>query len=78
MSVDRGPIDEPEVVSVDQEAEQQDLEDAGWVRLYRQGKLLWQHPESGHLYPRGPAIRRLRMASHEGARSPYYGREGTT
>ncbi len=70
---DRTPIDEPEAVPVDQEAEQQELEAGGWVRVYRQGKLLWRHPASGGLYPQGPAIRRLRMDSR-GGQDPW--REG--
>lgn len=60
MSSDGEPREEPEVASLDQEAEQRELEEAGWERVYRQGKLLWRHPESGGLYPQGPAVRRLR------------------
>ncbi len=55
----RKPIDEPEAVSVDPEAQQQELEAAGWERVYRQDKLLWQHPKSHHLYPQGSAVQRL-------------------
>jgi hypothetical protein len=56
-------MEEPENVLLDQEAEQRELEAAGWERVYRQGKLFWRHPESGGLYPQGPAIRRLRVDS---------------
>ncbi len=59
MGVGTGPSDEPEAVPVDPEAEQRELEAAGWARVERQGKLLWRHPESGGLYPQGPAVRRL-------------------
>lgn len=61
MSDRRGPIDEREAVPIDPGKEQRELEAAGWVRVERQGMVLWQHPESGHLYPQGPAMRRLRM-----------------
>lgn len=50
---------EPKSVPLDLEAQQRDLEAAGWERLYRTGKLLWRHPESGHLYPQGAAVARL-------------------
>ena len=72
MGVGTGPSDEPEAVPVDPEAEQRELEAAGWARVERQGKLLWRHPESGYLYPQGPAVRRLRMDSG-GDTHPRYG-----
>jgi hypothetical protein len=59
VRADGEPMEEPEVAPLDQEAEQRELEEAGWERVYRQGKLLWRHPESGSLYPQGPAVRRL-------------------
>ncbi len=55
------PRNEPEAVPIGPEAEQRELDAAGWERIERQGKLLWRHPKSGALYPQGPAIRRLRM-----------------
>ncbi len=66
VSVDWEPMEEPEVAPLDQEAEQRELEAAGWERVYRQGKLLWRHPESGSLYPQGPAMRRLERDSRGG------------
>jgi hypothetical protein len=64
------PIDEPEGVPIDPEAQQRELEAAGWERLERQGKVVWRHPESGALYPQGPAIRRLRMDYSAGENAP--------
>jgi hypothetical protein len=32
-----------------------------------QGKIFWLNPGSGHRYPQGPAIRRLRQQRHEDA-----------
>ncbi len=55
--------DEPDSVPVDPGGAQRKLEAAGWKPVRRQGKLLWRHPESGHLYPQGPALRRLEMNS---------------
>ncbi len=52
--------DEPEAVSIDPGNEQRELEAAGWERLERQGKIVWQNPHSGHLYPQGAAIALLR------------------
>ncbi len=52
--------DEPEAVPIDPEDEQRELETAGWKRLERQGKIVWQNPHSGHLYPQGAAIALLR------------------
>ena len=48
-----------ESVPLNTEAEQRKLEEARCERVYRQDKLLWQHPESGYLYPQGAAIQRL-------------------
>lgn len=52
--------DEPAAEGIDKEAEQRELEAAGWIRLERQGKIVWQNPESGHLYPQGAAINFVR------------------
>ena len=62
MSEDRGSAheDEPEAVSVDPEAQQRELKEAGWEPIERLGKVVWRHPLSGHLYPQGAAIQRLR------------------
>ena len=30
-----------------------------------QGKVLWVNPQSGHRYPQGPAIRRLRQMQED-------------
>jgi hypothetical protein len=56
-----------DAVSIDPEGEQRELEAAGWERVDVQGKLFWVNPESGHRYPQGPAIRRLRQQRHEDA-----------
>ncbi len=67
-------IEEPEddEAPIDPEAEQRVLKAAGWERVYRQGKLLWRHPESDQLYPQGPAMRRLEWDSRggEGGQTP--------
>lgn len=61
MSVDKEPWnDEPIAEQIDKEAEQRKLEAAGWERIERQGKIVWRNPKSGHLYPQGAAIDRLR------------------
>jgi hypothetical protein len=52
--------DEPETVPVDVESQERQLEEAGWEPVDRMGKRVWRHPESGHLYPHGPAFKRLR------------------
>jgi hypothetical protein len=56
---------EQESVPIDPEGEQRELEAAGWKRLDIQGKVLWVNPESGHRYPQGPAIRRLRQMQED-------------
>ncbi|MCA1730593.1 MAG: hypothetical protein LC751_14665 [Actinobacteria bacterium] len=53
--------DEPTAVPIDLEGQQRELEAAGWGREEHQGKLLWRHPVSGHLYPQGPAYNRLKI-----------------
>jgi hypothetical protein len=54
------PKDEPETVPVDMESQERQLEEAGWEPVERMGKRVWRHPETGHLYPQGPALQRLR------------------
>ncbi len=66
MDGDRESRDEPMAVPVDTAAEQRELEEAGWVRVEREGKTLWQRPESGHLYPQGAAITLVRRDAHSG------------
>ena len=56
---------EQKVVPIDPEGEQRELEAAGWKRMEVQGKVLWVNPQSGHRYPQGPAIRRLRQIQEE-------------
>jgi hypothetical protein len=53
--------DEPVSVPVDVESLERQLEEAGWESVDRMGKRVWRHPESGHLYPHGPALKRLRI-----------------
>ena len=61
MSVGSEPWNyEPVTEQIDKQAEQRELEAAGWERIERQGKIVWRNPESGHLYPQGAAITRLR------------------
>ncbi len=67
MSEGTGPTrDEPEAVPVDPEAQQRELKEAGWERVERLGKIVWRHPRSGHLYPQGAAIQRLRWDRRTG------------
>jgi hypothetical protein len=35
--------------------EEQELEEAGWEREVIEGETYWCRPDTGHLYPRGPA-----------------------
>ena len=35
--------------------EEQELEEAGWVREEIGGETYWCRPDTGYLYPRGPA-----------------------
>ena len=35
--------------------EEQELEEAGWERVEMEGETYWCRPDTGHLYPRGPA-----------------------
>jgi hypothetical protein len=53
---------EPESVPINPERERRELEAAGWKRIEeRSGKVVWQHPTSGALYPQGAALARLSM-----------------
>jgi hypothetical protein len=59
-----------EAVPVDVEAQQRELESAGWERQERLGKVVWRRPDSNYLYPQGAAIALIRAgmlpgASHE-------------
>ena len=68
MSKNRDSRDkEQKTVPIDPEGEQRELEAAGWERMDVQGKVLWVNPQSGHRYPQGPAIRRLRQMIQEEA-----------
>jgi hypothetical protein len=53
--------EEPETVPVDVESQERQLAEAGWEPVERMGKRVWRHPETGHLYPHGPAVQRLRI-----------------
>ena len=55
------PKAKPETVPVDVESQERQLEEAGWEPVERMGKRVWRHPETGHLYPQGPALKRLRI-----------------
>jgi ABC-type transport system substrate-binding protein len=65
MSIDKDQREDPESVSYDPDKEQRELEAAGWEREDRQGKLFWKNPQSGHLYPQGTAVKRLRAIASE-------------
>ncbi len=66
MSKNRDSRDkEQKAVPIDPEGEQRELEAAGWERMDVQGKVFWVNPQSGHRYPQGPAIRRLRQMREE-------------
>ena len=57
---------EPDDVPIDPKGEQRELEDGGWERVEdAQGKVFWVNPESGHRYPQGPAIRRMRQMQED-------------
>ncbi len=60
MNIDKDRREDPSSVSYDPSKEQRKLEAAGWERVDRQGKLFWRNPESGHLYPQGTAVQRLK------------------
>jgi hypothetical protein len=56
----RDPEDErvmPAGVALDkvERTEEQELEEAGWERVEAQGRISWRRPDTGYLYPRGPA-----------------------
>jgi hypothetical protein len=57
---------EPEAEPIDKEAEQRELESAGWEQVERQGKIVWRNPESGHLYPQGVAVALVRERGDAG------------
>jgi hypothetical protein len=63
MSGAREQQDEPIAEQIDTEAEQSELEAAGWERLESEGKIVWRNPESGHLYPQGAAIAVVRKSA---------------
>ena len=48
---------------VDLDAQRRELEEAGWVRIERLGKVVWRRPNSAYLYPQGVAIRLVREAA---------------
>lgn len=56
--------EEPLVERIDKEAEQRELEAAGWERIEREGKIVWRNPESGFLYPQGAAIALVREGAN--------------
>jgi hypothetical protein len=56
----REPREEAAAERIDKEAEQHQLEAAGWERIERQGKIVWRNPNSGFLYPQGAAISLVR------------------
>ncbi len=58
--------DEPEAEPIDKEAEQRELEAAGWERMEREGKTVWRNPGSGFLYPQGTAIALVREGADLG------------
>jgi hypothetical protein len=59
VSIDKDSREDPVSVSYNPSKEQGKLEDAGWERVDRQGKLFWKNPQSGRLYPQGAAVQRL-------------------
>ena len=58
-------------VSVDPEAQQRELEEAGWKPIERMGKIVWQRPDSQYLYPQGVAIRMVREAAENESEEEY-------
>jgi hypothetical protein len=42
------------------EEERRLLSEAGWVRVEVEGDAYWRRPDSGYLYPQGPAVDVLR------------------
>ncbi len=60
MSIEDDRREDTDSVSYDPHKEQRKLEAAGWKRVDRQGKLFWRNPQSGHVYPQGAAVKRLR------------------
>ncbi len=72
MSIEKDRRENPLSVSYDPDKQQRELEAAGWERRDRQGKLFWRNPTSGHLYPQGTAVQRLKAitASEESEAEP--------
>lgn len=66
----RDQWEEPEIERIDKEAEQRELENAGWERLEREGKIVWRNPESGHLYPQGAALALARKNADDASEEP--------
>jgi hypothetical protein len=60
------PQEEPTAEPIDKEAEQRELEAAGWEQMEREGKIVWRNPESGFLYPQGTAIVLVREGADAG------------
>ncbi len=58
--------DEPTVERIDKEAEQRELEAAGWEKVEREGKTVWRNPKSGYLYPQGVAVALVRREARPG------------
>lgn len=65
MSIEKDRREDPLSVSYDPDKEQRKLEAAGWERVDRQGKRFWRNPQSGHVYPQGAAVERLRAIASE-------------
>jgi hypothetical protein len=55
---------------VDLEAQRRELEEAGWTRIERLGKVVWRRPNSTYLYPQGVAIRLVREAAENESTEP--------
>jgi hypothetical protein len=55
---------------VDLEAQRRELEEAGWTRIERLGKVVWRRPNSTYLYPQGVAIRLVREAAENESAEP--------
>ncbi len=51
---------EDEAFKVVRQEERRKLEEAGWVREEVEGQAFWRRPDTGRLYPRGPAVDVLR------------------
>lgn len=60
------PRGEPAAERIDKEAEQRELEAAGWEKVERGGKTVWRNPKSGYLYPQGVAAALVRSEANAG------------